>query len=220
MFLSGSAAAAGIATINSIGNLGGFVGPAMIGWIKDQTGSFAGGLYFVGGLLVLSAVLTLLLSRARERSSPSQRRCRSSITAASVTNGDIPMRDLFHRRHPRRRHRPRSDRRRHRGARGAGQKRGGDVALQRSRHFDWGSDYYKKHGVMMPADGLDRAARSSTRSISARSARPTCPTTSRCGACACRSARASTSTPMCGRPGSCRASPRRCAMSAPAISTG
>jgi hypothetical protein len=35
LFLSGSAAAAGIATINSIGNLGGFVGPSMIGWIKQ-----------------------------------------------------------------------------------------------------------------------------------------------------------------------------------------
>ncbi|MGX1320536.1 ACS family tartrate transporter-like MFS transporter [Bradyrhizobium sp. USDA 377] len=65
LFLSGPAAAAGIATINSIGNLGGFAGPAMIGWIKDQTGSFVGGLYFVAGLLVLSAVLTLLLSRAK-----------------------------------------------------------------------------------------------------------------------------------------------------------
>jgi MFS transporter, ACS family, tartrate transporter len=64
-FLSGSAAAAGIATINSIGNLGGFVGPAMIGWIKDRTGSFAGGLYFVGVLLVLSAILTLLLGRSQ-----------------------------------------------------------------------------------------------------------------------------------------------------------
>jgi ACS family tartrate transporter-like MFS transporter len=63
MFLSGTAAATGIAAINSIGNLGGFVGPAMIGWIKDQTGSFAGGLYFVAGLLILSAVLTLVLSR-------------------------------------------------------------------------------------------------------------------------------------------------------------
>ncbi|NEX61082.1 MFS transporter [Noviherbaspirillum galbum] len=62
-FLSGAAAATGIATINSIGNLGGFAGPAMIGWIKDQTGSFTGGLYFVAGLLVLSAVLTLVLSR-------------------------------------------------------------------------------------------------------------------------------------------------------------
>jgi MFS transporter, ACS family, tartrate transporter len=65
-FLSGSAAAAGIATINSIGNLGGFAGPAMIGWIKDATGSFIGGLYFVSGLLVLSAVLTLALSRAKQ----------------------------------------------------------------------------------------------------------------------------------------------------------
>jgi ACS family tartrate transporter-like MFS transporter len=65
VFLSGAAAATGIATINSIGNLGGFVGPAMIGWIKDKTGSFEGGLYFVAGLLLLSAVLTLALSRSR-----------------------------------------------------------------------------------------------------------------------------------------------------------
>jgi ACS family tartrate transporter-like MFS transporter len=63
MFLSGTAAATGIATINSIGNLGGFAGPAMIGWIKDLTGSFAGGLYFVAGLLTLSAIITLVLSR-------------------------------------------------------------------------------------------------------------------------------------------------------------
>jgi MFS transporter, ACS family, tartrate transporter len=68
MFLSGSAAAAGIATINSIGNLGGFVGPAMIGWIKDLTGSFQGGLFFVAGLLVVSAVLTLVLARSRRAS--------------------------------------------------------------------------------------------------------------------------------------------------------
>jgi len=72
MFLSGSAAAAGIATINSIGNLGGFVGPAMIGWIKEQTGSFNGGLYFVAGLLVLSAVLTLLVARSHRRSAAIQ----------------------------------------------------------------------------------------------------------------------------------------------------
>lgn len=64
LFLSGPAAAAGIATINSIGNLGGFVGPSMIGWIKDTTGSFAGGLYFVAGLLMISAILTLVLARS------------------------------------------------------------------------------------------------------------------------------------------------------------
>jgi ACS family tartrate transporter-like MFS transporter len=67
LFLSGPAAAAGIATINSIGNLGGFVGPSMIGWIKDRTGSFAGGLYFVAALLVLSAAVTLLLARRANR---------------------------------------------------------------------------------------------------------------------------------------------------------
>lgn len=66
MFLSGAAAATGIATINSIGNLGGFAGPAMIGWVKDQTGSYAGGLYFVAGLLMVSAVLTLILGRSQK----------------------------------------------------------------------------------------------------------------------------------------------------------
>lgn len=69
-FLSGAAAATGIATINSIGNLGGFAGPAMIGWVKDQTGSFAGGLYFVAGLLVISAITTLLLSRSNQSGTP------------------------------------------------------------------------------------------------------------------------------------------------------
>ncbi|MBN3724613.1 MFS transporter [Burkholderia sp. Ac-20379] len=66
MFLSGAAAATGIATINSIGNLGGFAGPAVIGWLKEETGSFSGGLYFVAGLLVMSAVLTILLSRTKK----------------------------------------------------------------------------------------------------------------------------------------------------------
>jgi ACS family tartrate transporter-like MFS transporter len=62
-FLSGPAAAAGIAAINAIGNLGGFAGPVMIGWLKDLTGSFLGGLYFVAGLLLASALLVVLLAR-------------------------------------------------------------------------------------------------------------------------------------------------------------
>jgi ACS family tartrate transporter-like MFS transporter len=43
-FLTGSAAAAGIALVNSIGNLGGFVGPLGMGWLKDVTGTFTAGL--------------------------------------------------------------------------------------------------------------------------------------------------------------------------------
>jgi ACS family tartrate transporter-like MFS transporter len=63
MFLSGSGAAAGIAMINSVGNLGGFVGPFAIGWLKDVTGGYSAGLYVVGATLAVSAVVTLLLSR-------------------------------------------------------------------------------------------------------------------------------------------------------------
>jgi ACS family tartrate transporter-like MFS transporter len=62
-FMSGAGAAAGIAMINSIGNLGGFIGPYMIGWIKGKTGSYTGGLYVVGATLALSAALTLIFSR-------------------------------------------------------------------------------------------------------------------------------------------------------------
>ena len=69
LFLSGSAAATGIATINSIGNLGGFVGPYAIGLIKQATGSFEYGLYFVGALLLLSAVTTLVIAGTSARES-------------------------------------------------------------------------------------------------------------------------------------------------------
>ncbi|WP_225612596.1 hypothetical protein [Paracoccus sp. PAR01] len=66
-FLSGSAAATGIATINSLGNLGGFVGPYAIGLIKQSTGSFEWGLYFVGALLILSAIVTLIIAGTARR---------------------------------------------------------------------------------------------------------------------------------------------------------
>jgi MFS transporter, ACS family, tartrate transporter len=71
MFLSGAGAAAGIALINSIGNLGGFIGPYLIGWLKDRWGSYAGGLYAVAAMLALSAVVMLALSylSGRQRAS-------------------------------------------------------------------------------------------------------------------------------------------------------
>jgi ACS family tartrate transporter-like MFS transporter len=58
--LSAASAAAGIALINSFGNLGGFLGPYTIGLIRTWTGSFRGGLLTVGALLALSGVLALL----------------------------------------------------------------------------------------------------------------------------------------------------------------
>jgi ACS family tartrate transporter-like MFS transporter len=56
MFLTGTAAAASIAWINSIGNLGGFFGPWYVGIMKDMTGSYAGGLYGLA-LLCLGAAI-------------------------------------------------------------------------------------------------------------------------------------------------------------------
>ncbi len=60
MILTGTAAASGIAWINAIGNLGGFFGPTMVGWAKSYTGSFAGGLYALAALSLLSAVVSAL----------------------------------------------------------------------------------------------------------------------------------------------------------------
>jgi D-galactonate transporter len=58
-FLGGTAAAAGIALINSVGNLAGFVAPYLVGWIKDLTQSTNVGMYVLAGSLVVGAILTL-----------------------------------------------------------------------------------------------------------------------------------------------------------------
>ncbi|MEL6059581.1 MULTISPECIES: MFS transporter [unclassified Methylobacterium] len=62
-FLSGPAAAGGIALINAIGNLGGFVGPYVLGWLKDTTGTYEAGLYFLAGCALASAVLAFVSIR-------------------------------------------------------------------------------------------------------------------------------------------------------------
>ncbi len=63
-FLGGTAAAAGIAFINSVGNLGGFAGPYLVGVIKDQTGSNVAALLLLGAALLGMAVFTLLLPKS------------------------------------------------------------------------------------------------------------------------------------------------------------
>jgi len=69
-FLSGAAAAAGIAVINSIGNLAGFAGPFAMGWIKDQTGSYAGGLLVLAALGIIAMGILLMIGQDEARPRP------------------------------------------------------------------------------------------------------------------------------------------------------
>ncbi len=61
--LRGTAAGGGIALTTSIGNLGGFVGPNLLGLVKDAKGSFASGLLALAGLALVGSVLPLGLRR-------------------------------------------------------------------------------------------------------------------------------------------------------------
>ncbi|SAL01346.1 major facilitator transporter [Caballeronia arationis] len=58
-FLAGTGAAAGIAMINSLGNLAGFLSPYLVGWLKQVTGSNSSGMYMLAGFLIFGAVLVL-----------------------------------------------------------------------------------------------------------------------------------------------------------------
>lgn len=72
VILTGTAAAGGVALINSIGNLSGFVGPYLIGYFKTLTGQVSGGLYFIAGFEVLAAVLILLFVPRLVRKAPAR----------------------------------------------------------------------------------------------------------------------------------------------------
>ncbi len=62
--LTGGAVAGGIALINSLGNLGGFVGPNILGLVREHTAGFTAGLLTLGGLSLAAALLMLWLHRA------------------------------------------------------------------------------------------------------------------------------------------------------------
>jgi ACS family tartrate transporter-like MFS transporter len=67
--LTGTGAAAGLALVNSMGNLGGLAGPSIVGVIKQATGSFTAALLFLAGALLLAALIALLFgyaTRARQ----------------------------------------------------------------------------------------------------------------------------------------------------------
>jgi nitrate/nitrite transporter NarK len=62
-YLSGIAAPGGLAFITSTGTTGGFVGPTVMGWLTDQTGSFSAGLLAMSGFLFAAALLAWSLRR-------------------------------------------------------------------------------------------------------------------------------------------------------------
>jgi ACS family tartrate transporter-like MFS transporter len=64
--IGGAAAAGGVAMITMLGALGGFAGPYVTGRLRDATNSFAGGLYLIGGLALVAALLSLAARRAAD----------------------------------------------------------------------------------------------------------------------------------------------------------
>ena len=65
--LRGTSAAAGIAAINSVGNLAGFLSPYLIGVVKDATGEATFGLYVIAAFMLLGAVLVIIATRQTQR---------------------------------------------------------------------------------------------------------------------------------------------------------
>jgi MFS transporter, ACS family, tartrate transporter len=65
-FLRGAAAAGGIAVINSVGNIGGFIGPYAVGYVRQATGDFAAGLWSMAASLVVAAFIAIVLHRSSQ----------------------------------------------------------------------------------------------------------------------------------------------------------
>jgi len=79
VFLTGPALATGIAWVNSVGILGGSVSPPIVGWLKDYTGNFTGGLYALAGFAVLAAIV----SAVGVRETPAPKRVPGAVAAAA-----------------------------------------------------------------------------------------------------------------------------------------
>jgi MFS transporter, ACS family, tartrate transporter len=67
--LTDVAAAGSIGLINSVGNLGGFMGPSILGKVETLTGSFVGGIYYFSASLAVTAVIIFWLGLGRKEDS-------------------------------------------------------------------------------------------------------------------------------------------------------
>jgi ACS family tartrate transporter-like MFS transporter len=80
-YLGGAAAAAGIAFINSVGSLGGFFGPYIVGWASERFGNFSSGLYALGAVAFLGALVTVFAVQNR-KATPSPEKARAAAAAS------------------------------------------------------------------------------------------------------------------------------------------
>jgi nitrate/nitrite transporter NarK len=87
-FLSGAAAAGAVGLINSVGNLGGFAGPYVTGWVKQTTGSFAGAMVYLALSLAAAGILILTL-RKRLPTDPAETQRRLQAQEQSSEPGGI-----------------------------------------------------------------------------------------------------------------------------------
>jgi len=71
-FLTGTAAAACIGLINSFGNLGGFVGPYIVGYLSDKTGSYVSGILYLSASALVASMLILSLRATKGRTAPDE----------------------------------------------------------------------------------------------------------------------------------------------------
>jgi ACS family tartrate transporter-like MFS transporter len=85
MFLTGTAAAGTIAWINSIGNLGGFFGPWWVGFMKDTTGSYTGGLYGLALLCFVAAAVCALFLYIPNRTAQDSKGSATPVPATAGT---------------------------------------------------------------------------------------------------------------------------------------
>jgi MFS transporter, ACS family, tartrate transporter len=87
LFLSESAAAASIGLINSCGNLGGWVGPSVVGFVKEATGEYRYGLWYLGASVILSAFIIACLGIGGR---PKLRHTTTLMTSAKLNTTAIP----------------------------------------------------------------------------------------------------------------------------------
>ncbi|PZF26050.1 MFS transporter [Curtobacterium sp. MCPF17_051] len=85
-FLSGAAAAAGVALINTVGNLGGFAAPYITGAVSEWTGGYQVPMFIVGFFMVLSSVLMFVLGRNTKRNEAAAA-ASGADTAVAATDG-------------------------------------------------------------------------------------------------------------------------------------